>query len=81
MSSDVLADDSVYLCKQDVEPFFHGTYTENGVAQVKAVASLDRASHGWAEVGSQYSKQHSATQNWPGLPVLHSDLIFTCNFY
>lgn len=63
VSPDVLADDGIYSCKQDVEPFFLGTYTENGVAQVRAVASLDRASHGWAEVRSQYSKQHGATQS------------------
>lgn len=63
MSPDVLADDGIYSCKQDVELFFLGTYTENGVARVKDVASLDRASHGWAEFRSQYSKQHSATQS------------------
>lgn len=56
MSPGVLADDGIYSCKQDVEPFFLGTFTENGVAQVKAVASLGRASHGWAEVKSQYFK-------------------------
>lgn len=63
MSPGVLADDGIYSCKQDVEPFFLGTFTENGVAQVKAVASLGRASHGWAEVRSQYFKQHGATQS------------------
>lgn len=28
----------VYLCKQDAESFFLGTYIQNGVTQAKAVA-------------------------------------------
>lgn len=30
---------AVHLCKQDVESFFLGTYTQNRVTQVAAVAS------------------------------------------